>query len=175
MGMIRTLAIAVALLVAVTACGDTDEAGDEPVDNSTTTLPDDDGDDGGVTSPSAEPGPYPVADLSITVTHPDRDDISYRITCLGDTATIEPPTEGVDAAEACTTLASQEAADRLILGPPTDQVCTEQYGGPDEAAITGTLDDERVDTVIDRTNGCGIDDWDRKLAGVLPQALGVTG
>jgi hypothetical protein len=175
MGMIRTFAIAVALLVAVTACGETDETGDEPVDDSTTTLPEDGGDDGGVTSTTGEPGPYPVADLSVTVTHPDRDDISYRITCLGDTATVEPPTDGVDAPTACTILATQEAADRLILGAPVDQVCTEQYGGPDEATITGTLDEEPVDTVIDRANGCGIDDWDRKLAGVLPPALGVTG
>jgi len=173
MGMIRTFAIAVVLLVTVAACGETDETGDEPVDDATTTLPGGD-DDGEVTSPSAEPGPYPVADLSVTVTHPDRDDISYRITCLGDTATVEPPTEGVGAETACTTLADQEAADRLVLGVPEGQVCTEQYGGPDEAAITGTLDEQPVDTVIDRTNGCGIDDWDRKLAGVLPPALGVT-
>ena len=55
-------------------------------------------------------------------------------------------------------------------------MCTEIYGGPDVAAITGTydgVDGPKIDTTIDRTNGCGIDEWDTLLSQVLPGALGV--
>ena len=51
-------------------------------------------------------------------------------------------------------------------------MCTEIYGGPDVATITGDIDGAPVDTTVDRANGCGIDDWDTVLAGLLPPAVG---
>lgn len=145
--MTRLLLTLTALaLIAVAACG-----GDEPI--------------GG--------GPFPVADLEVVVEHPDRDTISYQITCLGDTATITGEVD-LDDQAACEALAREDVQRRLIEGPPADQICTEQYGGPDTATITGTIDETPVDTVIDRTNGCGISDWDDLLADVLPPAVGVT-
>ena len=119
-------------------------------------------------------GPFPVADLEVVVEHPDRETISYRITCLGDTATITGDVD-LDDQAACEALAQPDVQQRLIEGPPADQICTEQYGGPDTATITGTIDETPVDAVIDRTNGCGISDWDHLLADVLPPAVGVTG
>ena len=64
---------------------------------------------------------------------------------------------------------------RLVQGPPPDQVCTEIYGGPDVARVTGTIDDQPVDATIDRTNGCGIGDWDDLLGSILPNPIGVSG
>jgi len=121
-------------------------------------------------------GPYPVADLTVTVEHPDHPTIAYRVTCLGDTATVTPVEGVVDIDErvACTVLARAEVQQRLVEGPPTDRACTEIYGGPDTATITGTLEGEPVDTVIDRANGCGIAEWDDLLAGLLPPAKGVS-
>ena len=147
MGRMKKLLLTLTVLsaVALAACG-----GDEPI--------------GG--------GPYPVADLEVVVEHPDQETISYRITCLGDTATITGDID-IDDQAACEALAREEVQRRLIDGPPADQVCTEQYGGPDTATITGTIDETPVDTVIDRTNGCGISDWDELLAGLIPPALGV--
>lgn len=49
------------------------------------------------------------------------------------------------------------------------------YGGPDVALVTGTLDEQPVDATADRTNGCGISDWDDLLGAVLPNPIGVTG
>ncbi len=46
-------------------------------------------------------------------------------------------------------------------------------GGPQEAAITGTLAGQPVDARVTRANGCEIDTWDRMLAGVLPPTSGV--
>jgi len=148
MGNHRTLGMTVIAMMAVVmiaACGE-----DEPI--------------GG--------GPYPVADLEVVVEHPDRETISYRITCLGDTATITGDVD-LDEQTACEALSLPEVQQRLIEGP-TDEICTEQYGGPDTATITGTIDETPVDTVVDRTNGCGISDWDDLLADLLPPALGAT-
>ena len=43
---------------------------------------------------------------------------------------------------------------------PSDQACTEIYGGPQTARVTGTFRGEPVDAEFDRTNGCEISRWD---------------
>ena len=69
-----------------------------------------------------------------------------------------------DPAAACAALAAGADA----LAPvPADAVCTELYGGPEEARITGTLDGEPVDASLSRANGCEIDRWER-LRPLLP-------
>lgn len=134
----------------------------------------DDSDDGATGSTDAPVGgPFPVAELSIVVEHPDRDPVEYGLTCLGDTATITADV-GLDEHAACLALADTDVRSRLVDGPPTDQVCTEQYGGPDLATITGVIDEQPIDTTVDRTNGCGISDWDDLLGDLLPPAVGPT-
>ncbi|MEZ5342071.1 MAG: hypothetical protein R2706_11665 [Acidimicrobiales bacterium] len=118
-------------------------------------------------------GGYPIATLDITISHPEADDVSYTISCLGDTATVIGEVAIIDQ-NACSALSDPAVKTRLVDIPPTDQACTEQYGGPDVAHIVGTFDGEPVDTTIDRVNGCGIGDWDSLLASVLPPALGIT-
>jgi LysM repeat protein len=44
------------------------------------------------------------------------------------------------------------------------RVCTEVYGGPQRARITGTVGRQRVAVSINRNDGCGIGDWDRLRA-----------
>jgi hypothetical protein len=36
------------------------------------------------------------------------------------------------------------------------RACTQQYGGPEKAHVTGTVDGEPVDVTLARTDGCGI-------------------
>lgn len=118
-------------------------------------------------------GPYPVATLDITVTHPETGDLSYTISCLGDTATLVGDAP-ISAEQACTALADADVRTRLINGAPADQVCTEIYGGPDLATIVSTYNGDTVNTTVERSNGCGIDDWDRLLIDILPPATGIT-
>ncbi|MGK0274039.1 MAG: hypothetical protein ACI9N0_000412 [Ilumatobacter sp.] len=118
-------------------------------------------------------GPYPVATLDIIVTHPEASDLSYTVTCLGDTATLLGDVP-ISAEQACTALADADVRTRLINGAPADQICTEIYGGPDVATIVGTHDGDAVNTTVDRSNGCGIDDWERVLGTILPPAIGIT-
>jgi hypothetical protein len=57
-----------------------------------------------------------------------------------------------------------------VTAPPDQtRACTELYGGPEEAHVTGTLRGEPVDVTIDRANGCGIADYE-----ALFKALGRT-
>jgi hypothetical protein len=120
-------------------------------------------------------GGGPLVTVEITITHPDAADVTYIVVCLGDTATVTENV-GIDDFIACNQLGQDDVRARLLNGPPSDQVCTEQYGGPDVAHIVGSydgVDGPAVDTMINRTNGCGIDEWERLLSEVLPRALGI--
>jgi hypothetical protein len=44
------------------------------------------------------------------------------------------------------------------------RACTMQYGGPEKAHVTGTLEGKPVDVAITRTNGCGIAAYDALFA-----------
>jgi len=50
-----------------------------------------------------------------------------------------------------------------------DIACTEQFGGPQTATVSGSLEGERVEGSFSRRDGCEIARWD-KLAALLEQA-----
>jgi hypothetical protein len=54
--------------------------------------------------------------------------------------------------------------------PPVrqDMQCTQVYGGPETAHITGTWRGQAVDSRLSRQNGCEIARWNA-LAGFLPR------
>jgi hypothetical protein len=164
------LVLSTFVVLGLAACGGGD--GGPPTAPGDGTLPPDEtrpppGDDAG--------GPFGNADVEITIEHPERDTVRYRVVCEGDLATVTGDVAQVDENEACATLADPDAVTRLVEGPPEDQMCTEIYGGPDVATIVGTVDGDQVDATVDRTNGCGIADWDDLLGGLLPPAVGVVG
>ena len=59
-----------------------------------------------------------------------------------------------------------------LAQPDPGAVCTQVYGGPQTARVHGRLRGRRVDVRFDRTDGCGIDRWDR--AAPLLELTGVT-
>ena len=151
------LAGVTALMVFCTACGGDDD----------TASP----------APTAAPtgSSDSTADLRIRYEHPEAEvSFEYGIECGPGTSETSGAVDEaqIDAAAACDLLASQEVVDRLLDGPD-DEICTEIYGGPDIAEVTGTLRGQEVDTTVDRANGCGIDDWDELLDDLLPPAIGV--
>ena len=169
------LLMLLALAMAASACAASDPEGtgigNDPIGSDGAV-----GDDGGVPPDNGLPlggGPYAIATLTVAVEHPDRDSISYELACFGDTATLTPESiVGVSAPAACTALAEVEIENYLVDGPPSDQECTEIYGGPDTAHLVGRVNDRPVDIVVDRVNGCGISYWDVLLAEILPPAIG---
>lgn len=72
-----------------------------------------------------------------------------------------------DPEAACQALAGQ--GESALPAVAKDKVCTQQYGGPQTAVITGTWGGQPVDSKLSRINGCEIARWDA-LAGLLPGA-----
>jgi hypothetical protein len=118
--------------------------------------------DGGGGQPEAT---VPATELTITVWPKGRDGASQELTLTCEPAGGTHPSPE----KACLTLAGN--IDALAPLPP-DTICTQIYGGPEEAEIAGTFQGREVTATFSRQNGCEIDRWDR-LAGVL-QAGGLT-
>lgn len=72
--------------------------------------------------------------------------------------TCDPPGgDHPDPAAACRAL----DASRAPFDPvPAGTMCTQIYGGPETATITGTWRGESVDAAYERTDGCEIARWD---------------
>jgi len=143
------------------------EPDDEPDDTTDEPSEPDDEPDDQLSDQPIGAGPYPIADIAFDVNQGNGATSTYRLACLGDTATFTGDTALV-ADHACLALAELEVRDRLLTDDHLGRRCTQQYGGPEVARITGTLDDEPIDATIDRTNGCGIADWGILLAALLP-------
>ena len=161
--MRRILTLTSLLLAAtlITACGEDDEQTTTVGTGDTSDTVNDDLPLGGVSEGNGKVGDRVGAAAG--------DLAEYRLACLGDTATFTgdiPP--GVDATTACLSVATDTA--RMLLDPDVmvDRMCTEIYGGPETATVSGLLDGIEVNYEINRTNGCGIDDWERVFAGLVP-------
>ncbi|MGW1883582.1 SSI family serine proteinase inhibitor [Streptomyces sp. NPDC001970] len=91
-------------------------------------------------------------------------DGTYELTC-GPVGGTHP-----EAQAACDRLEElgQEGADPFapLAG---DAMCTQMYGGPATARVTGTWHGRSVDATFDRSNGCEIGRW-QTLEPVLPTA-----
>jgi hypothetical protein len=134
------LAVAAASLVLVAGCGTIGSGGDVTV----------------------EPGPGDRAtqdettELTITVrTGRGSGEQTYTLVC--DPAGGDHP----DPEAACRSLSKLK--DPFAPVPP-DAMCTEIYGGPQTATVTGTFRGEPVDAEFSRTDGCQIARWDKHVA-----------
>ncbi|MFD1214455.1 SSI family serine proteinase inhibitor [Arthrobacter sp. GCM10027362] len=63
-----------------------------------------------------------------------------------------------DPAAACAALAKSGEAVFFAL-PDPNRACTQQYGGPQKARVTGTLNGKPVDKEFSLTDGCRIAEW----------------
>ncbi|MCZ2820104.1 SSI family serine proteinase inhibitor [Modestobacter sp. VKM Ac-2977] len=83
----------------------------------------------------------------------------YTLTCVGFVEGDLP-----DAEAACQHL---EGLEEPFAPVPDDAICTQQFGGPQTAHVTGLWRGEPVDLQLSRTDGCRISQWDR-LGPLLP-------
>jgi len=74
-------------------------------------------------------------------------------------------------ARACTRLLAGGA--KLLAPVPKNAVCTEIYGGPQQARVVGTVKGQPVRATFSRTNGCEIARWQRISPWLVPPG-GVT-
>ena len=81
---------------------------------------------------------------------------NFTLVCLDGVPAAE--SQHPDAAAACLAVKNNAAA--LSPAPrPTDQACTMQYGGPQEATVTGVVDGAPVETTFTLRDGCEIAAW----------------
>ena len=59
----------------------------------------------------------------------------------------------------------------LTTQPPKDRVCTQVYGGPQTARITGTFGAQDVARSLARSDGCQIADWEQADALLAPSGI----
>jgi hypothetical protein len=108
------------------------------------------GDDG---AQPGEPGEDPAARLTVTV-RPDGPDGPAR------RRSIECQQLGPKAPEpACQRLAG--LTPEQLAPVPAGTACTQIYGGPGVARVSGELRGKRVDARFELSNGCEIERWDR--------------
>ncbi|MDP9986121.1 hypothetical protein J2S98_001269 [Arthrobacter oryzae] len=107
--------------------------------------------------PSAGPG-QGNAELAITVVPAQgAAEVDYTLVCSSGTPAAE--SSHPNAAAACAAIKANP--DILAPSKPSgSQACTQQYGGPQKATITGVVDGVAVDSSFARTNGCEISAWD---------------
>lgn len=110
---------------------------------------------------STNTDPAAATALEITLWPAGRDGAELR---LGTLACDPPRGNARDPEAACAFLADGIP---IIWQDRGDQICTEIYGGPEEARIVGTVRGETVEVELDRVNGCAIEAWDQSIA-ILP-------
>lgn len=123
----------------------------------TTMGPEDLSPDPSTTYPGAVPTPgQGNAELSILVkANADSAPASYTLVCLEGLPSAE--SKHPSAAAACTALKNNPA---LLERPPkSGQACTQQYGGPQTATVTGAVDGKAVESSYSLTDGCEISAW----------------
>ena len=161
-GRRRRPAVAVAGVLAaaatvLAACG---EGGD-----GVTTSPGGPGTGGSVTptEPSATGASAGTTDLTIVLDDGGGATHTWRLTC-------DPP--GGDHPTPDAACAALAAHGETALPPvPKDRMCTQIYGGPEKATVTGTWRGKQVDSTFSKTNGCEISRW-KSMAGLLPATGG---
>jgi hypothetical protein len=81
----------------------------------------------------------------------------------------DPP--GGDVPDPAAVCAALDGGPDPFAAPRDDVACTEVYGGPEEAEVTGTHRGRPVSLRLTRTNGCEIERWDA-IVGALGGSTG---
>lgn len=104
--------------------------------------------------------PAPAGDeLTIAVRDASGASITWRLTCS------PPGGNHPDPATACRVLEQHAAA--ALPAVPKDRRCSQVYGGPETATVTGRWQGQAVRSTLSRINGCEISRWNA-LVGLLP-------
>jgi hypothetical protein len=92
---------------------------------------------------------------SLTITyHPSSSSqVTFKVSCLaGSISGTHPNKKAI-----CAAIAKQGT--RLFAPVPTGIVCSQIYGGPETATITGTVKGRKINSTFSRTDGCQVARW----------------
>lgn len=163
--------MAVAVLVPfLSACSTGDQPAVTPTESATDMPSELPSPGASATSPDAQsrvPAPAPPAptdtptgpgnaELSITIEPGEAAGIiHYTLVCEAGQAAAESSHPNAQAA--CAALNANPGI--LQRKPDPDRICTQQYGGPQKATVTGAMDGMPVEVTFSRTDGCEISAW----------------
>lgn len=82
----------------------------------------------------------------------------FRVSCQAYSAAGTHPNKKA----ICAAIAKQGV--RLFTPVPADAMCTQIYGGPETAKITGTVKGRKINASFNRTDGCQIARWEKASA-----------
>jgi hypothetical protein len=146
-GAVAAVALMVALAGALDGC-----AGGADEDPPRTTAP----------ASSRSGSPAPPAVIELTIRYDEGTGAAVRSTLLcrdGEQRATGALASGAPVAELC--VRARSLAGLLTTSPAANRACTQLYGGPQTARVTGTIDSRRVDRRFARTDGCEIADFSR--------------
>lgn len=154
-----TMALLATALLTTAACGQS--SGTDPGGSVTPTSPTDSpgASSGSSSDASASEAAEGPADLTIIVGSGSGSTTTWHLTCAPAGGNHPTP------AKACAVLASHGRT--ALPAVPADRMCTQQFGGPQTAHITGTWQGKAVNARLSRTNGCEIARWEA-LVGLFP-------
>ena len=110
-------------------------------------------------------GPAPVA-LTVRYFDGTEPDHVAHLRCRGDRSHADGFLRDAGASVACRR--ARRIAAFLATPPRKGRICTQIYGGPQRARITGTIGTRRIDRRFKRTDGCEIGDWQHAVP-LLPR------
>lgn len=146
---------ATTLLLAACSTGPQRPSGASPSEPSATSAPSAGPSGSAPTSAAGRTPGAMTAELQVVVVRsPGEPEQRWTLRCSG--AEVLPGTTHPTGAAACALIAARP---EVLSPPPKDQLCTQQYGGPEVATVTGTVKGTPVDRRFSRTDGCGISAW----------------
>lgn len=107
--------------------------------------------------PSVSPNGSGNAELAITV-EPGEGAAAFHYTLVCEAGEAAAESTHPNAQAACAALKADPGL--LHRKPDPDRACTQQYGGPQKATVTGVVDGIPVEVGFSRTDGCEISAWD---------------
>jgi hypothetical protein len=116
-------------------------------------------------APTDQAGARPAVRLTIVFTRANGIRHVAHLRCSGTHATADGYLRDVGPARAC---ARARRAARLLTTQPEKRACTQIYGGPERARVSGRIGARPVARGFSRTNGCQIADW-TQIQPLLPR------
>lgn len=116
-------------------------------------------------------------DLTVTLTEaPDAEPREFRLRSMNGVLSANADSVDSNLPDATAALAAVEQFGEEIFFPEPrpDLICTQQYGGPQVAVVTGWFRGRKVHSQFSRTDGCEIARW-KTMASLLGNTGGSTG
>jgi hypothetical protein len=126
-------------------------------------------DGGGPPTTASSPTAATSAPVTLTIAFTRRPGAPRSVAhlrCRGSRATADGFLRAAGARRACAH--ARRVARLLTTGPDPGRACTEIFGGPERALVTGRIGDRRVRRAFKRTDGCEVADWRRAMP-LLPR------